>query len=69
MNEADPLAGSNATQGHTANSNFANKGWKHYLVVIKTERPWSRSTFKPYTASSIDPRLDSVPRTNSGYQY
>jgi hypothetical protein len=66
MNKADPRVDSDASQGNTASSGSANKAastaWSSQNQSAPGSFPQEDSS-NPYAASSIDPRVDNVPRT------
>lgn len=63
MNKADPRVDSDATQGNTTSSDFANKAASTAWSSPNQSGPGQEDTSNPYAASSIDPRVDNVPRT------
>jgi hypothetical protein len=66
MNKADPRVDSNPSQSNTTSSDFANKAastaWPSQSQTGPGAFP-QEDTSNPYVASSIDPRVDKVPRT------
>jgi hypothetical protein len=66
MNKADPSVDSNPSQSNTASSDFANKttgtAWSSQSQTGPGAFP-QEDTSNPYAASSIDPQVDNVPRT------
>ena len=66
INKVDPRVDSNPSQSNTTSSNFANNAastaWPSQSQTGPGAFP-QEDTSNPYAASSIDPRVDKVPRT------
>jgi hypothetical protein len=66
MNKADPRVDSNPSQSNTTSSDFANKAagtaWSSQSQSGPGAFP-QEDTSNPYATSTIDPRVDNVPRT------
>ena len=66
LNKADPSVDSNPSQGTGPGNDFANKAASTAWSSQNQSAPGAfpqEDTSNPYTASSIDPRVDKVPRT------
>jgi len=66
MNKVDPRVDSNPSQSNTTSSDFANKAASTARSSQSQTGPGAfpqEDTSNPYAASSIDPRVDKVPRT------
>jgi hypothetical protein len=63
MYKADPHVDSDTTQGNTTSSDFANKAASTAWSAPSQSGPGQEDASNPYATSSVDPRVDNVPRT------